>query len=214
MTSSYRNILIFLLIIFAFVFISFFETYFGLFPGFKNTNTLVHIHVAMIMLWFALLIAQPLMITTKNTAVHRLLGKLSYIVVPLLIVSCILMTRQEQLRQKNMIVFAANIIDLSIFASLYLLALKFRRKFQWHGRLMMLTILPFISPSAARLNLNGLAIQLSVLVILLLVERASSRQYKPYLLGFSTYVCVYLPVIFVSILAPGVMDSLWKFFFF
>jgi hypothetical protein len=213
MTSIYRNIVIFFSLILVFIFTAFFKTYFGLFPGFANTDFIVHVHVALIILWFVLLIVQPILISRKKLRLHRVVGKVSYVVVPMVIISCLMMNRHLQLREKILIVFVANFIDVSIFAFLYLLAIFYRRKVQWHGRFMVLTVLPFLSPSAARLQMNGLSIELAIVLGLLLIERFSSRVYKPYLITLCVFVLIYVPVITFATMLPHKLDSIWNFFF-
>lgn len=167
MVTTYRNTALFFTFILAFIIGAFFKTYFSLFPDFKGTTVLVHFHVAVLLLWFAMLIVQPVLIGTKQLKLHGLVGKVSYVLVPLVVITGVLMIRQGQMREKNLIVFTATIIDLSIFVLLFTLAIFYKRKVSWHSRLMILTVLPFIGAPAARLQVNGLAIELSILLILL-----------------------------------------------
>lgn len=213
MLTSYRNIAILFTVILGFVFIAFFKTYFGLFPYFKNTTNLVHLHVAMVLLWFAMLIVQPVLIGRKQFKLHRLVGKASYILVPLVVISCLLMTRNEQMREKNLIVFTANIVDISIFIFLYTLAINYKRKTSWHTRFMILTALPFISPAAARLHFNGLAIELSIILGLLIIERFNRKIYIPYLIALLIFFTFYIVLGGLLIFKPEVLDSAWKLFF-
>jgi uncharacterized membrane protein YozB (DUF420 family) len=124
------------------------------------------------------------------------------------------MIRQGQMREKNLIVFTATIIDLSIFVLLFTLAIIYKRKVSWHSRLMILTVLPFIGAPAARLQVNGLAIELSILLILLIIERFNGKIYKPYLLGLFIFFILYIPLGGLLILKPEVLDSLWNVFFY
>jgi len=213
MGTTYRNIAIFFLVILVFVFTAFFKTYFSLFPDFKNTTLLVRTHVAVLLLWFAMLIAQPVLIGIKQLKLHRLVGKASYILVPLVVISSALMSRNQQMREKNLILFTANIIDLSIFVLLYIFAIIYKRKVSWHSRFMILTVLPFISPSAARLQMNGLAIELGIILILLVIERFNRKIYKPYILALCIFFILYISLGSLLILKPGVLDSVWKVFF-
>jgi hypothetical protein len=56
---------------------AFFPTYFGLFPGFTGTSAAVHFHVATMLGWIALGIAQPILIHHRRSALHRKLGWLT-----------------------------------------------------------------------------------------------------------------------------------------
>ena len=115
------------LILFAFVIIGFFKTYFGLFPYFDDhTTILVHFHATVLTLWVILLIVQPLLIRYKKFAVHRLIGKFTYILVPLIICSFIgMMNKQynEELLQK--IPRSEIVQDISLSVALLLLFITF-----------------------------------------------------------------------------------------
>ena len=213
MVATYRNTALFFSLILVFVFVAFFKTYFGLFPHFKDTTLLVHAHVAVVLLWFAMLIIQPILIGIKQIKLHRLVGKVSYMLVPLVIISSLAMTGNAQMREKNLIIFIANVIDLSIFLLLYTLAIVYKRKASWHSRLMILTVLPFISPAAGRFQINGLAIELCIILILLIIERFNHKIYKPYLLGLSIFLVIYIISVALFILNPEALESLWQVFF-
>lgn len=213
MGATYRNIVIFFSLILVFIFAAFFKTYFGLFPGFKDTALLVHAHVAVLLLWFAMLIIQPILIGTKRLKLHRLLGKASYLLVPLVVISLVLMTRNQQMREKDLAVFTVNIFDVSMFVFFYALAIIYKRKTTWHTRFMILTVIPFISPAAARLQLPGIFIQLGLLVGMLIIEFFVGKVYKPIIIALSyfTTMLVILGGLFFS--KPEVLESLWRVFF-
>lgn len=213
MLATYRNSAVFFSLILVFVFAAFFRSYFGFFPYFTDTTLAIHFHVAVVLLWFAMLIVQPILIGKKQVKLHRLVGKVSYGLVPLLVISSLLMTRNAQLREKDLILFIANIIDLAIFVLLYCYAIVYKRKSSWHSRFMILSVLPFLSPAAGRLHINGLAIELSIIFILLIIERFNKRIYKPYLIGLSIFVVLYVFLFGLLILKPDVLESLWKVFF-
>ncbi len=72
------------------VFFAFYKTYFVDPPGFKESvHLLVHAHTLILSLWVLMLIAQPLLVLYKKNKIHRLLGKVSYVLVPLVIVTSI-----------------------------------------------------------------------------------------------------------------------------
>src|SRR6202012_3749128 len=88
MKKIYYNSGYFFLILFAFVLLGFYKTYFGLIPRFdKSTTLLVHFHAAVLTTWVLLLIVQPLLVKYKKLKIHRLLGKLTYFLVPLIVCS-------------------------------------------------------------------------------------------------------------------------------
>lgn len=213
LNTNYRYITLYFSAVFVFVVFAFSKTYFSLFPSFKNTTVAIHFHVIMVLLWFTMLIVQPILISKKQTSLHRLIGKISYAFVPLLIFSFLLMTRNEQFRSKKLNVFIVNIFDVSMFLIFYLLAIVNKRKAAWHARFMMLTVIPFLSPASARLHINGLLLQLGLLVSFLIVELFRGKVYKPILIGGFFYVALLLALGSVFIGKPALLDSLWNVLF-
>ncbi len=120
-----------------------------------------------------MLITQPFLINFKKRAVHRMLGKISYVLVPLVLLSGFLMVRRtyhllvEDLQQKaaqglnqlndNQILQQAAayeaiaIFYLSWFALFYSLAIINRRKSAIHARFMLATALPLLGPTVDRI---------------------------------------------------------------
>ena len=213
MVATYRNTSLLFAVILVFVIVAFFKTYFGLFPDFKGTTFLVHFHVAVLLFWFAMLIVQPVLIGTKRLKLHRLIGKASYFLVPLVVISLILMTRNNQMREKDLAVFTVNIFDVSMFILFYALAIIYKRNAAWHARFMILTVIPFISPAAARLQLPGIFIQLALLVGLLILEFFTGKVYKPTSIALSYFMTMLLLLGGLFILKPDVLDSLWSVIF-
>ena len=80
-------LIIFLMII---TLIGFYPTYISKFPSFTDITSIHHFHGAMMMIWFLLLIIQPFLIGYKKYTIHRTLGKLSYVIAPLVLFSIFL----------------------------------------------------------------------------------------------------------------------------
>ena len=90
MEKAYRNLGYYFLLLIPLIFIGFYKTYFIQFPSFKeNITSWMHIHAMIATLWIIMLIVQPLLIRNKKFKQHRLVGKISYVVFPLLILSFI-----------------------------------------------------------------------------------------------------------------------------
>ena len=87
MEKAYQNVNYFVLVILAFVIWGFYRTYFGLFPSFTGITTVQHFHGFMMLSWFVMLLVQPLLIRRKKIELHRTVGMLSYILMPLLLIS-------------------------------------------------------------------------------------------------------------------------------
>ena len=82
-TDQYQNLGYWFLLIVVMVVAGFYETYFITFP--EPSNLMIHLHFVAMCLWIVLLIVQPFLIKYKKRRLHRTLGKVSYVVVPLVL---------------------------------------------------------------------------------------------------------------------------------
>lgn len=82
MEKAYKNLSLFFIAILVIVILGFFKTYFGLFPNFRNVTSIQHIHGSLFLLWFVMLIVQPILIRKRKYKWHRVIGKVSYFLVP------------------------------------------------------------------------------------------------------------------------------------
>ena len=130
--KEYRNIGYPFFFLLGLVIFGFFKTYFGLFPHFNDhTTVIVHFHALVLLLWIILLIVQPFLIRYKKLAAHRLLGKFTYVLVPLIICSFIgMMSKQtgEELAQKMPLALILKSLylpftDTLLFSTFYILAI-------------------------------------------------------------------------------------------
>jgi hypothetical protein len=187
--------------IFIVLFWGFYRTYIVFFPSFEGFEFVQHFHGVMMTLWMACLIAQPLLISRKKYRVHKLIGKISFVLAPLLMISIFgvsRMTFQRNLTASTMEDAVAGISlsipGLIIFAVLYGLAIANRPRTYYHMRYMIGTALLMIGPGLGRVLIVsfeipppiGISITLaavSVLAIgLLAVDLVKKRDYKPFLI--------------------------------
>ena len=131
MQSAYRNIGYLLLLLPLVVIAGFWIPYFSEIPRFERSiTTAVHVHALLLFAWVALLVIQPLAIRSSSIALHRILGKVSYFLMPLVVISAIAMLRKEYLEHlaNGMIVVAARSAEylssfqVTLFAAFYCLA--------------------------------------------------------------------------------------------
>src|SRR5688572_32476679 len=122
---SYLSIAIMMVLIWGF-----YRTYVVFFPSFEGFVFAQHFHGIIMSLWMACLIAQPLLISRKKYRVHKLIGKISFVLAPLLMISIFgvsKMTFQRNLTASTLEDAVAGISlsipGLIIFAVLYLLAI-------------------------------------------------------------------------------------------
>ena len=153
----YRGISLFFVLILAFVTWGFYKTYLIFFPSFTGFNNVQHFHGAMMMAWMIMLITQPLLIRSGKVTIHRAIGKLSYVIAPLLVVSIFLVSRMVYQRpepvlphEERIAMIALSIPYLVAFAIFYSLAIINRKETYKHMRYMIGTSFLMIAPGLGR----------------------------------------------------------------
>ncbi|MEJ7830070.1 MAG: hypothetical protein WKF91_17810 [Segetibacter sp.] len=156
MERVYNYVYIFFIGIFFVVIWGFWKTYIVFFPSFKGFGYTHHIHGLLMMMWIFMLIVQPLLIRAKKLSLHRAIGKASYIVVPLLLLSIFMVDKISYDKmfpvapQQAIAGIALNIPALFAFAVLYGLAIWKKKKSRIHMRYMLGTSLLMIGPGLGR----------------------------------------------------------------
>src|SRR5580692_6987808 len=96
MQSAYRNVGYILLLLPLVVIAGFWIPYFSEIPRFDpSITTAVHVHAFLLFAWVALLVIQPLAIRSSSISLHRMLGKASYYLTPLVLIFAIAMLHKE-----------------------------------------------------------------------------------------------------------------------
>lgn len=149
--------------------IGFYKTYISHFPKFEDYtvpgrgiihfNAIIHFHGMMMIAWFLMLLVQPILILKRRIKLHRLAGRLSYILAPLMLLSMYLVIHSSlhrALAQDGQISVVARRMALDVpsiifFAILYLLAIFHTHKPALHSRLMCGTAFILISPALSRI---------------------------------------------------------------
>lgn len=159
--------------------IGFHKTYTVFFPEFKGFRWEQHFHGAMLMCWFALLIIQPFLIKYKKNKIHRTVGKVGYILAPLVCYSIFLVTkmvyyREIATRTESSVLgqLSLDIPTIFIFGLFFILAMVNRHKSDAHMRYMIGTSLLMIGPGLGRalIILGGMPFPLTVSVVYYLGE--------------------------------------------
>ncbi len=224
MEKSYRYLPYYFALFFIIVIACFYRTYFGYFPDFKGivspfnkqpiTITIItHFHASMIVSWLLLLIIQPILIIKKQRKWHKILGKASYFIVSLMFLSFVLIILQNQTNEKSLPIFAANLFDVPVFMALYSLAIYYRKNSAYHARFMVMSIIPFMNPALARIQVDGLGLNLGLWAILFLVEWRTRKVYKPLLIGFGYYIFNFCLVAYLFFANQPMLDKIWNLFF-
>ncbi len=132
-----------------------------LLPGGKAFSFYTHFHAFVVVVWIAILISQPFLIRSGKRAWHRTIGRLSYMVMPMLLLSVVWIIHD---RLTNSIDSAATIeldvsLGLPVFAAakdmlvltvVYCMAIIYRKTPALHARFMVCTVIPFIEPALSR----------------------------------------------------------------
>lgn len=192
MEKAYRNLGYFLILLIPLTLVGFYKTYFIQFPTFQETSGVIHAHAIIATVWILMLIAQPLLIRNRKLKWHRLLGKASYIIFPLLILSFI-PQMIKLFNSENPKVLFFPMADCLILIIVYGLAIYYKRDTPKHMRFMIGSALVFLGPTIGRIGPMWLGISdvvnqnimygivYLILIGLILFDRTQGVTYKPYL---------------------------------
>jgi hypothetical protein len=202
MEKNYKYLGYFFIILIPLALLGFYKTYFGLIPNFsKDIHFWHHFHAFVASLWIVLLIVQPLLILNQKFETHRMLGKLSFYLFPVLIFSFfpLILSLIQRDELKRLLLPIATMSLLIIFYTLAIRNRKFQAK---HMRYMISLAVVFIDPTVGRIvvllfggspllagTVSFVTID-TILLSLIFLDRAKNLDYKPYvvsLIGFLVY---------------------------
>ncbi|CAN5412557.1 hypothetical protein BH11BAC3_BH11BAC3_45430 [soil metagenome] len=211
MEAAYKNLSLFFVFILVFVVWGFFKSYFGLFPTFTGLTTVQHFHGLMMLSWFAMLIIQPMLIRYKKIEWHRSLGKFSYVLIPLILLSLFLVTKMGYIRNaatmpKEAAIgnLALNLPDLFAFAIFYVLAIINIKNTSAHMRYMIATSLLLLGPGTGRAFIiyGGMpfpqGVEYSMIVTeiiaiaLIAYDKIKGNSLKPYLVMLAILITMHI----------------------
>ena len=156
-------------------------TFFGFYPSYFSIlllpmDGIYHLHAFSMALWIAMAILQPFLIQQKKIAAHKLIGKISYGIMPLVFVTGYLVIRHTyyanlnrytdngtagtpSLNSEEILTKAAASIDIGLIyfiwlVTFYLLAVINRKKVLFHATYMFTAILTILGPTVDRLIYN------------------------------------------------------------
>ena len=197
------------------IIIGFWPTYFSkFFDGTADFNHYFHFHAITAVLWVLFLIVQPMLIRLKKFRVHRLVGKFSYLLVPILFISVLLLAHSridpniENLPGRLWIPFK----DLIIFSFGFGVAIRFRKKVSVHARGMVVAGMALIEPTFVRLVINvigiepplgyylGIAPVYLILIILIIKERNEGKSRWVFKWALGLFLFIHIIRIFKIIL--------------
>jgi len=167
-----------------------------------------HAHAVLMVGWFAILIAQPFLIRRERRATHRVLGRISFVLVPCLAASILLLTH-VRVRAAPSLPADARFFFLPFGMTIllvvpWLLAIKHRHVVALHARYMICTAFAVIDPIVGRISyfyfpplpapdyapLVSYTLSAGVLIALIIREREQrvGRGVFPFVLVLATVV--------------------------
>lgn len=161
-----------------------------------------HLHGIAAMLWIAMMIVQPLLYRNGLMTWHRRIGKISFVLVPVFILSGLNMVYAMLVAKDNyppQLPYQLAFIDfftLVMFLGFYVSAIRYRRSVHLHARYMVCTVLgiliptftrflfyfPFITSFSQSLNSSYIIVEV-ILVILLFDDKRSGKARSPYIIA-------------------------------
>ncbi|MFX0555546.1 hypothetical protein ACOCEA_02040 [Maribacter sp. CXY002] len=152
MEKAYRKLGYFLLLLIPLTFLGFYKTYFVQFPDFEeNITAFIHFHALIASIWILMLIVQPLLIINGKNRLHRKIGKLSYIVFPILILSFVPQMIKIINSDAPQTLFFP-LADSMLLILFYSLAIGNRENASKHMRYIIGTATVFLGPTIGRIG--------------------------------------------------------------
>lgn len=202
MEKRYRNIGYLMMLLIPISFLGFYKTsYFIQFPNFDGAvDTGLHFHFAMVCLWILMLIVQPILIKNNKIKLHKIIGKLSYLVFPLLISSILPLIIEKIQETGNFMDAYFPIADSILLLLFYSLAIYNKNNVAKHMRFMIGTTLVFLGPTIGRIgpilfDLSSFLTQhilygiiYLILTLLILTDKNNKRNYSPYVFIFTFFL--------------------------
>jgi hypothetical protein len=218
MEKGYKNLVYFFGVIAAITFIGFYKKYFSLAPDFPGLKNIHHFHALALTTWLTMLIVQPILIVNNKMAAHRMIGKFSYILVPIMFVSMLLAYHNQYLRfigegkpESETLAFVFSpATDAIPFVIFYLLAILNKRETPKHMRYMISTGIIIGGPGLGRIFMTWMGmdifaaiglmtlITLLVFVGLIVYDRIKKKQFSinPFTSAFIIWLIPNILIIF------------------
>jgi hypothetical protein len=157
-SQSYLPLVYMLIGLFSIVLLGFFNTYFIFFPQFESFRFAHHFHGFFMVLWLLMLIVQPWLISRGHFKSHRVIGRSSYVIAPLVALSIFMIARHGYYHPPEpdmpeivkLGMQALSLPNLFAFSILYVLAISNTDNTPEHLRYMIGTALLMLGPGLGR----------------------------------------------------------------
>lgn len=172
----------------------------------------VHFHGVAMFAWMGLLIAQAWLVRARRLSVHRTLGRVSYGLVPLVVLSTLLLAHyrmRQGLSVDLLYFFYVQLSLLAVFVASYAMAIANRRRPAIHARYMICTALTLVDPIVARILAFSMGVGFpamqvatyaavdAVLLVLIASDLRRRQQPRVYPAMLAVFVATQLPTFFL-----------------
>jgi hypothetical protein len=181
--------------------------------SFSASSSYTHFHAITATIWMLLLIVQPILIRTRRLPLHRVVGRASYVIAPIVVLSFLLLA-SNRIRIASAAAYPIQTYILylqltlaALFAFAYAAAIYSRRTVALHARFMVCTAITLIDPITIRLmfwafpvptwNYQWLTYGLTdaALLVLIWMERRSRSGRFVFPLMLALFVVVQIPAL-------------------
>jgi hypothetical protein len=200
----YKNAYLYFILAILVTVVAFIPSYF---TRLRETDTGHHFHGITATLWLLLFIVQPFLYRRGLMKWHRSIGKISFLLVPLIVAGGLNMVHSMMIAKASyppQVPYQLAFIDfftLAIFILFFALAMVHRKNVQLHARYMVCTALGPLIPALTRLlflipgidsfnkslNTSYVLIEL-VLLFLLLDDKRSGKIRSPYIIALMLFI--------------------------
>lgn len=218
MEKGYTNVVFFFVVIATITFIGFYKKYFSLAPDFPGLKNIHHFHALALMTWLSMLIVQPILIANNKLKAHKLIGKFSYNLIPIMFVSMLVVYHNQYLRMlsegkpevETLAFVFSPMTDAIPFVIFYLLAVLNKGDTAKHMRYMITTGIVIGGPGLGRIFITWMGmdifaaialislITLLVFVGLIIYDRIKKKNFRinPYTIAFIIWLIPNILIIF------------------
>lgn len=199
MERSYRYLGYFLLLLLPLIALAFHRSYGSKIPDFEpGFDPFIHVHAILATIWVAMIIGQPFLVANKKITLHRLIGKFSFVVFPLLVLSFVpAWVKIINSGAYENLFFSLG--DCVLLVTFYSLSIFYRHHSPRHMRYMIAAALVLLGPTIGRIGpiVFGLGmivtqtIQYSIILLILIAlvayDRSNNRDSTPYRLTIAAF---------------------------
>ena len=167
----------FFILLLAISFLGFYPTYLTHFPTFSGFTSAHHFHGLMALLWILLLIVQPFLIRAKQNELHRQVGKLGYIFMPLLVYSLFWVSKvtyfknlQTMSEAEALAILPNGTVEVFAFSILFTLGMVYRKNIAYHLRFLASTGLMMLGPGLGRFLITTFGLPFPVVLLFIILS--------------------------------------------